>query len=261
MTKKTKLYAFVIIALTCAITFVVADLFSSILTVGNFAFLPTQGLKSSKYSIYALALLKTTTSADASSQSQEVKLRGGAGYVYFADAMYYLLASGYESENDAIKVQENLEENKTSSEIIEIIVGEIIIDMSLSGSEKTAMTNALGAFKTIYKNLYDISVSLDTSVKNLPECKLLVNAELESLNTIKTSFDSAFLGKLTSEVFKIKLNLAELFLNVQQLTENSTDQKVLYSAYIKETYLKSIVLNKSLTKELTTWFFFIFPLT
>lgn len=251
MTKKNKLFAFVIIALTCAITIVVADLFSSLLTVGNFAFLPTQGLKAGKYSIYTLALSKTTTNSDAGSQVQEIKLRSGAGYIYFANGFYYLLASGYENENDAHKVQESLIANETDSEIVEIEVGDIIIEMSLSGTEKTAMTNALGAFKTVYKNLYDISVSLDTAVKNLAECKLLVNTELEKLNTIKITFDNTFLSKLTSEVFKIKLNIAELFLSLQQLTENNTDQKVLYSSYIKETYLKSIVINKNLAKELT----------
>ena len=79
----------------------------------------------------------------------------------------------------------------------------------------------------------------------------MVNTELEKLNTIKITFDNTFLSKLTSEVFKIKLNIAELFLSLQQLTENNTDQKVLYSSYIKETYLKSIVINKNLAKELT----------
>lgn len=251
MTKKTKLYSFAIIALTFALTFVMADLFSSLLTVGNFAFLPTQGIKANKYTIYALALSKSSSSAHVTSEVQNVKLRGGAGYIYNANGMYYILASGYENENDALKVQQNLETDQTNSEILQIQIGEIVIDMSLNGNEKTAMTNAISAFKTAYKNLYDISVSLDTSVKTLAECKIAVTAELETANTIKTSFDSAFLSKLTSEVFKIKLKLTELVSNLQQLAQNQTDQKVLYSSFIKEAYLKCVVLNKDLSKELT----------
>ena len=251
MTKKTKFYSFIIVALTFAITFVMADLFSSILTVGNFAFLPTQGIKSNKYTLYCLALYKTATIGEANTQVQEIKLRGGAGYVYSANGMYYILASGYENKNDATKVQENLEVNQTTSEIIEMQIGEITVDMSLNGNEKTAMTNAINSFKTTYKNLYDISVSLDTGVKNLAESKLLITSELESLSAIKTSFDSSFVSKLTSEVFKIKLKLAEMVLLLQQLTENGADQKVLYSSYVKETYLKCVVLNKDLSKELT----------
>lgn len=250
MSKKTKFYSFSLVGITFALIFVLADLFSNFITVGNFAFLPTQGLKNNAYTIYALSLAKCATVTEANGLVQDIKLRGGAGYVYASGGLYYLLASAYESENDAKKVQESLQEEKTESEIISLSVGEIAIDFSLNGTEKAATNDALAIFKQTYKVLYDTSISLDTGVKTLPECKLAITNHLTTCSTSKSQFDQVFSAKLTSEVFKIKLKLAALVMNLQTFVEQDITQQVLYSSSLKSLYIQSVVYNKDLAKEL-----------
>jgi hypothetical protein len=252
MSKKSKLYSFSVLGITIALVIVLADMFSNFITLGNFAFLPTQGLKNNAYSIYAISLAKCATVNQANSLVQDIKMRGGAGYVYSANGVYYLLASAYESENDATKVLDNLKEKEQNCEIVKISVGEINLDINLSGAEKTATNNAIAIFKQTYKTLYDLSVSLDTGVKTLSECKLATTTQLTTCKEVKNNFDQVFSSKLTSEVFKIKLKLAALVMNMQSLIEQDIQQGVLFSSALKQTYIQCVLHNKDLAKELAS---------
>lgn len=251
MTKKSKAYAFTLVVLSIAITLVMADLLSSLITIGNFAFLPTQGVKASSYNIYAISLSKSSTLAQANAQIQDIRLKGGAGYVYNTNGLYYLLASAYENENDAIKVKENLENQQLTSEVLKIEISEISIDLSLNGSEKSALNGALNSFKTTYKTLYDISISLDTQVKTLPESKLLVSNYVTALSNVQKEFDTLFKNKLTNEIFQIKLKITALLDIVKALSEQDYEQITLFSAAIKNSYIGAVITNKELAKELS----------
>lgn len=251
MTKKSKFYSFTITILMFVLMVVLADLFSSVITIGNFAFLSTQGIKSNSFTIYALSIDKCSTLSQASQVSNEAKLRGGAGYIHSQDGLYYVLLSAYENQNDALKVQENLLENEQSSELITINITEIVIDLSLNANEKTSIQDALSSFKNAYKNLYDFSVSIDTGVKTLSEIKLAVSSYLSDLNKTKTTFETVFLNKITSEIFKLKLKLTELVMTVNSFVEADYEQQVIYSSNLKETYIKCLIINKNLAKEMT----------
>jgi hypothetical protein len=250
MPKKSKFFLITVLVVSFALIISLADLFSSFLTIGNFAFLPSQGVKISSYKIYAISLARSSTSSGASENIKEVKTRSGAGYVYQANGIYYCLASAYENENDVINVQINLKESGTESQIIEIPVGQISVDMSLSGTERTALLEALNSFKANFKTLYDISISLDTGVKNLVECKLELSKQMDKIAKVQQDFESAFKTKLTGEIFKTKLKLMEQTSFVQGLVELNLNEKVLFSSALKELYIKVIILNKTLASEI-----------
>lgn len=242
-----KFFTVAVVILSLAIIIALSDFFSSVITVGDFAFLTTQNAKASSYSVYAISLDKSLTESDANTKTTMVKQLNGAGYVYKLDNIYHILASAYENKNDAEKVLEKLnEESKKNAEIIEIKIDKIEMDMNLSSSEKAILSNSINIFKNSYKNLYDISISLDTSVKSETECKLLVNTLKSDIQKIKDDFNTQFSTNLNKKLLEIKLSLSSLEQNLDELCMTSSS----FSSQIKHTYLEIIKLNKDLAKEL-----------
>lgn len=249
MPKKTSFFAICLIILSVAVCISLADLFSSILTIGNFAFLQVQAVKVNAYKIYALSIDDATTKNEAQEKAITVKQKGGAGYVYKQNNIFYVLASAYENENDCKKVQDQIKQNELNSKIIVIDIPQIVIDTNFSQTEKTSLVNALNAFKTVYKNVYDLSISLDTSVKNLPECKLEVYNLKSNIQQIYDNFGVNFNQKINNELLNIKIKLTSLINLVQNLINNDKIQdKIVYSCLLKTASIESIVLNQELAE-------------
>ena len=243
MPKKTKILTSLIIIVSLALAVVVAELFSSIITVGDFAFISTSQSKVSGYNIYAVAVQKTTTKNNAQSLAKEIQYKNGAGYIYEKDNIYYILASAYESENDAVKVLENLTNQNINGEIIQISVSDVEINLSLSGKEKIAFNNALNIFKSTFKSLYDISISLDTNVKSQTECKLAVSDLKANLTKVISNYETHFNSKLTQDLVSLKLKLDELDKILQSLYEDNLTDLTSFSSILKYSYINVVMLN------------------
>ncbi len=250
VSKSMGIFGIITICVSLALIFVLADLFSSVLTLGDFAFLNATGSKSSSYKIYAISLNKTLSKESADNFALEIKQKGGAGFVFKKEEQYYILASAYENENDAIKVRDKLGDDKIDSEIVEIDIGEIKIDMNFSSAEKITMTNSINLFKEIFKKLYNISIELDTSIKSLTECKLLVNEERNYIDEIKKSFDNSFNNKLNNEIIKIRTKIIELEAMTEKLISEASEQSSIFSSQLKYAYIQAIILNRELVASL-----------
>lgn len=244
MPKKTKIFAIISVIICLALAISLAELFSSLITIGDFAFLPSGQAKSTGYNIYAISLCKEVSQASANERASQIKYQNGAGYVYKNDDnIYYVLASAYESENDANKVLEKITNDTGEAHILKIKVSDISINMSMSGKEKVAMNNALAIFKTTFKALYDLSISLDTEVKNQTECKLNIADIKANLTKVQADFDTHFNSKLNQNLLLIKLNLNNLNELLQQLLEESKTQSPPFSSLLKYSYIKTVMLN------------------
>lgn len=231
--------------LTFALCITLADFFSNIITIKAFNNI-TNSTKTSSYSVYAVAMHEATTKSTALEYSATIQKQSGAGYVWQSGETFYVLASAYAEENDAILVKTNLESNGFTPTILKIDIAEITLSGTFSSSEQTALNNSISAYKTTYSRLYDISVSLDTSVKTESECKIQI-ADVESdLNKIKLSFDALFNSKLTTSILYLKLTLTSLCDKVVALVNFDGTSTQTFSSKIKETYLEAISLNNSL---------------
>lgn len=248
--KGGKIFAIICIGISFALCVTVADLFSSVITAGNFSGLFATSGKISGYKLYAISMFESTIEASAKESADSLKAQNGAGYLWLDDGSYHVLVSAYEKQNDAELVRQNLENSGHSPSILEIPLPEISITSNFSAQEKNAISGALEIFKTTYKSLYDISVSLDTSVKDETECKLAL-ADIENVvNKIKTNFESAFGSKFTNGLLQIKLKIQEVTSLVKELSEYTSTTKVPFSSKIKYNYIEIINLNKKLCKEL-----------
>lgn len=242
MPKKRKFFVVVIFLLCFALCISFAELFSSLLTIGDFAFLPSSSAKSSGYEVFALSINKATTQQQAELICTQVTQENGAGYIYLAsDNIYYVLASAYENKADAEKVlQQN--PNQTHAEIVTISVPEISISLTLSGKEKVAFNNALSIFKTCFKTLYDLSVSLDTEVKSETDCKLLISDLKAQVSKVQSDFDTYFNSRLDQNSVAIKLKITSLSSLLQSLIENQATD-IPFSSTLKYSYIKIIFEN------------------
>lgn len=249
-TKSGKFFALVVCGISLALCITLADLFSTAITAGNFSGLFSSSSKISSYNIYAISMFQSSILSSAEESANQIKTQGGAGYIYNDSSVYYVLASAYEKQNDAELVKENLMSSGYTPTIITIFIPEITITSNLNANEKTALNSALNIFKTTYQQLYDLSINLDTFLKDETECKVLLNDIASNVSKVKTTFDGTFNSKLTNSILNVKLKLESLSNSIATLLEYTSTSSVSFNSKLKYTYIETLNLNKTLCKEI-----------
>lgn len=232
------------IVCVCACVFV-AKLLSSAITVSGNGI--TQSTSFQGFEIYAVSLGQYSSKSQAESTCEAIAKKGGAGYIYETNNMYYVLASAYEKENDAKLVQENLSSNGISSKIIKIGVSSVDFSNASSSTQKKAFSSALVELKNAYVSLYDISVSLDTNSYDDAKAKIEIicvkgNLEtaLEKISKGSSSYDGIYYQMIKNTFNSVVDNLNDI--KNYQVTNN-----ISLSAKIKFTYINLIEEINSLS--------------
>lgn len=249
--QKTKLFNKIFTGFFCAIiialTVTLADLFSGLITVGGYSF-ASENISTSEYTVYAVCTSFHDTKMLADEMSETIQLQGGAGYVYMNKQSYYIVAGVYQSMGDAEKVKQNLIASRPQTCIVSITSPAINLSSNLSQEEKITVLESLNLFKTIYKDLYDISVSIDTAVTNEVNARLQVNQLSGVINTTLSNYETLFSNSLTTDLLKIKLSLEDVKKCLNLLSESSSI--IPFTSLIKETYCKVLVCYKNLCEGL-----------
>lgn len=239
-----KIFTITFCAVVIGITFTLADLFSSLITVGGFTF-TNSDISIPKFTLFAICTAKTTSNATANEHSVICKNKGGAGYIYILDSSFNIIASMYENEADAQKVASNLKDSGTTAEIITITISPVSFNSSLTTQEKTTLEEAINIFKTTYKQLYDLSISIDTGLINDVNAKLTINELSSKTQTTFNNFSTIFNSQVATSFINIKLKLNDLCSAVNKLINPSTS--IPFTSQIKETYCKCIFLLQDLS--------------
>ncbi len=202
-------------------------------------------INSNQFTVYAIDMKSSDNATELNELKTSLQNSTGAGYVYNLDNKYHLLASIYENSADAELVKTNLKNNGYSPEILKIDIPTLKFSGNFSANEKTVLTNAVQAKQTIFKALYDIAISLDTSVSDKTQAKLECNNTFSKLVTIKSNFETIFADKLKSDNFeKLHKSLENIYNNLSLLiSEKTVTTTQTYSSLIKLTYCKIILDN------------------
>ena len=253
MTKKrkktSKFFVFVSFIFTLALTLVIADFCSNFITIKAFSNSNFSNGQNA-YNIYAIALNSATQKTSAMEYASTMQKQSAAGFVYEKDNKFYVIASAYSELNDANLVKNNLENEGLKPEVIKIEVPAITFESNHTAPEMNALVGAVTIYKTVFDNLYDISVALDTQVSTEAECFLFVSDVNNLVSKAKLNFEAQFNGNLSTDILYIKLSLQDLYKKVEDLknfTQNSTQT---FSSKIKSTYLETISLNINLCENL-----------
>lgn len=244
--KLSNAFTIILISVTFCLMISLADLFSSLITVGGFSFV-SDDITFSKYQTYAVCTSSYQTKIQAQENSNNIQMQGGAGYIWENENEYVLIASVYENEPDAKKVLENILDNKPQAKIETITTPHISISSNLTTQEKETFIKTIEVFKTVYKKLYDISVSLDTSVIKEINARLQINELASDVNTIISNFDTVFPNQSSGNFLATKNAIDTLNVNMQNLIEDNYNP---YTAKIKYTYTATIFLYKQLGESL-----------
>ncbi len=202
----------------------------------------TSVVSSDSQNLYAISMASSTSENDLTSQKENLQSQNGAGYIYEKDGNFYLIASIYENYNDAELVKNNLKTNGIEAEILTITLDTIQIEGNFTADEKTMLSNGIKSSVETFKNLYDVAISLDTSVFDKTKAKIECNTIYSNNVSIKANFDTYFkdtkddnLKKLQSTLTKTNDYLSNL------ISENYDTQTQTFSSLIKQTYCEILL--------------------
>lgn len=160
-----------------------------------------------------------------------------AGYIYEENGKFYIIASIYDNINDAELVKSNLENNGYSIEILNYSTENLTFEGNFSNKEQEIIKNCLQIRGKTYKDLYDVSISLDTNVCDELTCRLKINEIYSTFLTTKNNFETLFFEQNNVTISKIR----EIFENIENELKFLTETKENLSSQIKLAYCNIIL--------------------
>lgn len=252
MSKKNKQKSMIVllVAIVLATGVGIAGILSNILYVS--ASLPNGGIGSPGFEIYFLSLNKSKLENSAKSLAPDYQAIGAGGYIWQQDEYFHVFSSGYENKNDALLVQSNLTSTSNIiSEIVCVKFNTLTVTGTFDAAEKKALQKAISSFQTTFQSLYDIAISLDTSVYNEISARLAVNAVHASISAICADFDTLFKNNDNATIQTIATYLnKEESVSKALCTGIVLSSKQTYSSLIKYRYIEILNLYLHLVNSL-----------
>lgn len=234
-------FFFLILTIFCVgLCVVISHFFASVITTGAVGISSSTNFSSqAETTLYALSLASYPTETQAKDYANTVTRQGAGGYVLQKDSKFYVIASVYEKKNDAESVKKNLTEN-ANTEIIEIKINKLSLNNASNNNLKKEYYSMISELKETYLKLYDISVSLDTSVYSETKAKIEIDAvktnlqnQLDKISNGTSSADGVYYVIIKNSVEKIINKIGEL------IEYSSTDNNP-FTAKLKNTYISII---------------------
>lgn len=236
-------FFFLILTIFCVgLCVVISHFFASVITTGATGISTSTNYSSqTETTLYALSLASYATETQAKDYANTVTRQGAGGYVLQKDSKFYVIASIYEKKNDAESVKKNLTEN-ANAEIIEIKISKLSLNNVSNNTIKKEYSTMISELKEAYLKLYDISVSLDTSVYSETKSRIEIDAVKTNL---QTELDKISSGTSSSDgvyYIIIKNTVEEIIGELGNLIEYTSTDNFPFSAKLKNTYI-SVVEN------------------
>lgn len=234
-------FASILIVICFAVTFVLTEL------VGNgelLAFLSNRVSNNTTY--YAISMSFFDNGSTAAISADELRQNGAGGFVISDNGGYYLVASVYANKTDAQKVKDRLSSKDVS--IYEIVIGEPSLKWCAS-NELDTVVSALKYADTIYKQLYSISVSIDSGELSEYYARDKIRILLGNIQTIMSDFEKKVDYKGHIEKINIKAEIAASIAMLENLLNTSLARYSLVSD-IRYTYTAILIGHKNLNQNI-----------
>ena len=240
-----KIFAIFTLVISFALCLSLADLFSSLITVGTFNN-EVSATKNTAYSAFAISLYNSSLKSSASEFAISVQKNGGAGYVWEEGGTHYVIASVYLEKNDAELVKENIKSDSVTPEVLKLDFPEIQLENSYDSNQIVLVNSLLDACKSAYQKLYDVSISLDTGLITETEAKLEIGAEASNKSKLLSDFAALFPSNLSNDLLLLKINCADIVQLLEELVHYVPSNLQTLSSKIKYNYTKILDLNRRL---------------
>lgn len=231
----------------CPLIFVVclgiASLFSSFLIKTESA---SSSVSSPAFEIHLLTIGKSQVKQEAISSSVDYQKSNSGGYIWGQENYFYVISSAYLNKNDAVLVQNSLFETK--SEILSIKFNSFSISGNFGNEESKILIKALSCPFEYYKEIYDIAVSLDTTVYNEISARMAVNNAHNNLASIIDNFELLFKENDDNVLKEVKSMLQKV---------KQTSQKLCGGILLNNTQTYSSLLKYRYTEILDCYYKFL----
>lgn len=209
---------------------------SAIITTFNYS----SSVSIPSYKVYGVSLQNSTNKSSLENNAISFQAGNSAGYIYQQDNEFFLLGFIYENVNDAELVKNNLKSDDIDSKIISIEIPSQAISGDFSSDQKSILTNILKSNYEIYKDLYDVAISLDTNVfdkqKAKLECNSIYSKHISTKTNLETIFDdNSSLTEIVDKTNKTSKYLSEL------VSENYLNSSQTFSSLIKYSCCKILL--------------------
>lgn len=193
--------------------------FLFIFSLGIFSFAFTSstnvesGLAGSSFSICFVSTAKSQLEAEASCLAKDQMSNQHGGYVWQEGNYFHVISSAYENKNDAILVSNNLKNSGIKNEVFEVDFPSVSFPFSFqSNEEKSSFQAAINLFYTSYKQLFDISICLDTKLYDETKALIETNNLQAKADEVMKNFSLLF-GEEKEEFF---INLQDAIVDANE---------------------------------------------
>ena len=206
--KSKKIYIIILLSVSLVACLIAANLFSLLIVKTNNV---AEKVSSTPFEIYFISLSKSQVKNESLALASEAQKENAAGFVFQNENYYYLIHSAYINKNDAQLVQNNLKtKNDKDSELFSIKFDSFSVLGSFSADEIKVLSKTLNVFLDFYKEIYDISVSVDTNVYNEISARLAVNSSHNNLSKNIDNFSLLFSESTIPAIQTLANNLSLL---------------------------------------------------
>ena len=147
--------------------------------------------------LYALQSAVFSDESNAKKIAQDVKTRGGAGFISYDGSLYRVLLAGYTSENDAKSVKADLEEQNISTTIFKLDSGAPEFKIGAEKQQIEAVKACFGIVPTIVSELQQIIFDADRG-SNVDDRITALKAKADEVNANLKSAVSAESASMAS---------------------------------------------------------------
>ena len=187
--KRKTLHSSRVISSICFVFILVGICFVSAFSSSTITASETQIANTPSFSLYLVCTSKSQLQTESETISKDIIKNDGAGFIWKKDNYYYVISSAYENKNDAELVSAEMRMKDIENEVIQVDFSSLKIPQPLSTQESKSTFNAsIFLFYNLYKNLFDLSVSLDTKIIDETQALLDINRNLAIADEVKKNF-------------------------------------------------------------------------
>lgn len=207
-------------------------------------------LKANALSLYTIQMGAFTEEENAKAFSGELKARGGAGYIY-NDGFYRVMAIGFQSEEDANKVKDELIANDMEASIYKLVTSGA--DMQITATEENVdiVRSAYEIWEEKYRMLEQIIVDLDSGAITLLEALDRISSIKSEMELKKERLQEINANQSNNEILD---GLVKLYdnscLSLERIKSKSFNDMVAISSEIKYTYIEMLMHYKDYMEQI-----------
>ncbi|HZK34692.1 MAG TPA: SPOR domain-containing protein [Bacillota bacterium] len=201
-------------------------------------------------SLYSIQMGAFIDMKNAEDYSYTNKSLGGAGFIT-EDTYYRVLAVGFKSENDAISVKEQLEEDDIDSQVYSITSPGITLQITASQSNVDAIKSAFAIWEENYYLLEDILKRLDRSQIDALAAQNEIRTIEQLLNNKKSTLENIGKGQDDNPILAGLLQLyKDTVDSLETIISENPSTKVAISSKIKYTYIELMTKYKGYLEQI-----------